>query len=86
MGDAAGDERRQPQCGKGGLFPSVETAGEAVGGDEGDGGRQHHHVAVEAIGRGENSGEAKRRRLEWIGRIAAPQPNERDAKTTVTAP
>jgi hypothetical protein len=38
MGDAVGNERRQPQCGKRGLFPTAETAGEAVGGDEGDAG------------------------------------------------
>ncbi len=60
MGDAVGNERRQPRCGSCGLFPTGETAGEAVGGDQGDGGRQHHSVVVETKVRGENGGAAKR--------------------------
>src|SRR6516162_4072884 len=51
------DQRHQPECRQRGFLVGSKTVREPVADEEGDRRSEHHHVVVEAIGRGEKRGE-----------------------------
>src|ERR1700733_9944853 len=56
--DTARHERRDPEYGERRLLPRPEAARESMGGEEGDGRCEHHHVVVEGVGCREDRSEA----------------------------